>query len=424
MQETTVIRALLVKDIYMKYSRIMFALKDLEREYKLILKTIRKYYYEFDNAEGMSVDELRSYFYAENPSVQNADAIKKIFSDLKLADLGNEALIIKILNQVVEKYYCSEIMEVAMGVAQEQSPHGISKIEGLIERYTRMVDGLENIESEVCSMSFDEIINKETNGNYYWPIKLLRDSMGPIHRGQLGHIFARPNVGKSSLAIHLAIKTANTIRVIGEDRPILYLNNEEIIERIKLRALSCTGQMSFEQLKEEGNRQFALEEWERIGCNKIKFIGDIGHIAAVEKHIRNFEPGMTIIDQGPKMRIYDRDMSEVARLQYLYNMYRQMAKKYDTAIITTGQASNTADNKDYVTLNMLDSSKVGIPGELDWAIGIGQKNDDSRFVRYINVAKNKGRMGRGSCTFIEDICRYFDLGDKNSNKYMKRGGPS
>ena len=94
--------------------------------------------------------------------------------------------------------------------------------------------------------------------------------------------------------------------------------------------------------------------------------------------------------------------------------YREMAKEYDCALVSLGQADNAADGKRWLHLGNLDGSKVGIPGELDWCLGIGKTNDHGyEFIRYLSIAKNKltGIYGRSEANFDPTTCRYKDITD-------------
>ena len=104
-------------------------------------------------------------------------------------------------------------------------------------------------------------------------------------------------------------------------------------------------------------------------------------------------------------------MTDVSRLQKLYNRYRELAKEYNVIFISLGQADSASEGKKLIGLNNLDQSKVGIPGELDWCLGIGKVHDKGQEdVRYLNVAKNKLTGIYGSTQVIVDTqkCRYLD----------------
>jgi hypothetical protein len=156
------------------------------------------------------------------------------------------------------------------------------------------------------------------------------------------------------------------------------------------------------------NYDAAWEAWIKRGGENLKFIGSIAHISQVIQKLERFKPRVVIIDQGPKVQTYG-NLEGVARLQQLYNQYRDLANEYDCSIITLGQADNLAENRKYLNLNNLDSSKVAIQGELDWCLGIGRIDTEGfEEVRYLNSCKNKltGRYGRGEVLFDINRCRF------------------
>ena len=405
MQDIVAIKAMLDYDQFLKYADIFFSLKNLEIEQKRMLKTLRSYYDKY-KTDTITVDELEAYFNSENPSIQNAAMIQKMFEDLRTVEIENDDLIANIMDQIVEKYYCAEISVIGMAMSEDRAPHGIDQIEHLVRKYRSQAEGMDDIEADVCLTDFKTLLEEDKKGGFDWPCATINANLGRVKPGQLGHIFARPNVGKSSMAINLGVKTAVGLTRAGKEGNILFLNNEEDIGRMRLRALSCMTQKTYDQI--DANYDACVDTWDKYGGDRIKFIGNMVHIAEIEKHIRNFQPVLTIIDQGPKVRIYDKDLSEVQRLQTLYNLYRELAKVYNTALITLGQADSAAENKEILTLSNLDGSKVGIPGELDFCLGIGA-NDKHPGRRFFNVAKNKGRMGHGVMEFNEEICRYTDV---------------
>ena len=143
--------------------------------------------------------------------------------------------------------------------------------------------------------------------------------------------------------------------------------------------------------------------------------------------MNSFKVRMVVIDQGDKVKFGgDGNFSTVERLKVLYGKFRELAKKYDIPVITVGQASAEAENVKWLSLNHMDFSKTGKPGELDWAIGIGklQKDVDNGIesVRYISLAKNKMRTGKHSRTsvyFNSDCALYLDSAQDDNSMVAK-----
>ncbi len=206
MQDIVAIKAMLDYDQFLKYADVFFSLKNLETEHKRMLKTLKSYYDKY-KADNITVDELETYFNSENPSIKNAAMINKMFDDLRNVDIGNDDLVAHTMDQIVEKYYCAEISLIGMAVSEDQEPHGIDQIENLVRKYRLQAEGMDDIEADVCLTDFKVLLNEDKKGGYDWPAATINANLGRVKPGQLGHIFARPNVGKSSMAINLGVKT-------------------------------------------------------------------------------------------------------------------------------------------------------------------------------------------------------------------------
>ena len=108
-----------------------------------------------------------------------------------------------------------------------------------------------------------------------------------------------------------------------------------------------------------------------------------------------YNPKIVVIDQADKLQFHgDSKLGDVARLQRVYSKLRELTKKYDTHILTVGQASQSAENRKWLLPTDLDSSKTLKPGEFDYIIGIGKIFSDnfdpeSDDVRYMHLCKNK-----------------------------------
>jgi hypothetical protein len=108
----------------------------------------------------------------------------------------------------------------------------------------------------------------------------------------------------------------------------------------------------------------------------------------VEDLCRSIEPKLIIIDQLDKIKGFDGDRYDL-ELKKAYAWARELSAKYGP-VIGVCQASASADNKKWVGMNDVDSSKTGKQGEADWILGIGKTdNEESEFVRYFYLSKNK-----------------------------------
>ena len=82
-------------------------------------------------------------------------------------------------------------------------------------------------------------------------------------------------------------------------------------------------------------------------------------------------------------------------------------------MVAMAQADGTTNQKKWINLNNIHNSKVDIPGELDFAIGIGASDKEGEEdVRFFHVCKNKlheGEKGKFTALFEYDKCRYEDM---------------
>jgi len=403
METISLLKGMLRRDLFNKYSKTLFMIPNLEKDIKDILVACSKYYKQYEDKTEMSVDELRAHFFYLNPQLKDKAMVEGTLANLAAADIGNEDLLVTVLNQVIEQHISSEIAQVATEVLQEQRSTGIDDLRELIGKYDEIVGQVESIDNDVCDMPIRELFASVTGEGLKFRLPFLTETYGLLRPGTLGHIFARPDAGKTSLALQELTYFSNQLT----DRPGLYLNNEEGIGRIKARAMCAALNVTQETIM--GDYDKAEAAWRSWRCHKnIKFIGSIQHISQVIEKLDKYNPRVMFIDQGPKVDIYGKSEG-TTRLQLLYNQYRSLADKYDCSIITLGQADNAAENRKYLSLNNMDNSKVAIPGELDWSFGIGKVDAEGlEEVRFFSSCKNKltGRYGRGEALFNIAKCRF------------------
>ena len=405
MQEVTILKAMSDFQAFSKYSRVLFKIPNLEQDAKSILLAQQKYYDQYPDKKFISHDELEAFYQYLNPQKKGMEAVSILFKGMRDAEIANTELLQDLLNQTVEQYLSVDIAQVATDVMQESRGTGIEEIRSLVRKYDEITGLIDEIENDVCNLPIRDLFAKVTGEGLRFRLNFMRDTYGFLRPGTLGHIFARPDAGKTSLALNELVYFAHQL---DDERPGLYLNNEEGIERIKARAMSSM--LSVDPQSIMDNYDAAEAKWFKGHGARLKFIGGINHISKVVQKLERFHPRVVIIDQGPKVDTYG-NLEGVQRLQILYNQYRDLANEHDCSIITLGQADNNAENRKYLNLNNLDSSKVAIQGELDWCLGIGRVDAEGfEEVRYLSNVKNKltGRYGRGEVHFDIQKCRMTD----------------
>ena len=404
------VRALLDYDSFVRYSSVLLGLKNLAPTHKQIIKTLEEYWKRYPDKKEMTVDELRSFFVTINPASDKA-TYSQLFDTLEHLEIENKELLRDILNHFVEVHVCARISEAATEVMNGSKGTAIEEIEHMVQEYKDLIGSTADPEDLWYNEPLREILKREQSGALKWNLPWLTQTLGYLKPGTLGHIFARPDGGKTSFALHLIAFFGRQLLHKGEPGDLLFLNNEEHPGVIKRRLIQVATEW------EIGAVLAQPEEAERLYMEKcgsrIKIKGSVNHVRQVEDYINALKPKAVVIDQGPKVWVPgSREMSGPDRLQKLYNKYRELAKTYGLIFISLGQADSAAEGKKRLSLNNMDGSKVGIPGELDWALGIG-RIDEPGFenIRWLNVAKNKftGLVGSKEVLFNIKTGRYEEV---------------
>ena len=404
MIDVSVFKPLLVKDTYNSYKNILAQIPNLDYELNIILNTIKSYYIKYPDKLEISLDELKIHFGNLYPAIKNKQTYLALLDRFEKADVKNIKLLIDSINQLAEVAVANIISKDCIEIISNYKPESLINIRKHLDFYQQLVKSIDTSESKVCKLTLDELIQYDSDEyGLNWKLDFLNNTLGTLKAGTLGHIFAYSETGKTSLAVFEAVNLAVNIQ---EPDCILFLGNEESVKRTMFRAY-CAYSKS-DKRSVIAYKDKIKESWNSHVGNKLKFIDDVQTMEEVEQYINDFRPRVIFIDQGTKVNIKG-DFSEVKKLQQIYNKYRQMAVQYDTVIITMGQSDATCANRRYLRLNNMDMSKVGIPGELDFAIGIG-KTDEAGFeeVRFLSVCKNKltGIIDTGSCVFYNTKCTF------------------
>jgi len=217
------------------------------------------------------------------------------------------------------------------------------------------------------------------------------------------------NTGKTSL---LASETTWIARQLPEEDCILWCNNEQAGFKIIQRLYSCMLNQPDDKIL--ANVAQAKELYYKYGGNKIHVYDNAFiSIEQIKYLLKSYKPRLLIVDQGDKVSFAGGVKLEGhARLKELYRQFRELAKEYDTHILTVGQASSEADGKKWLTMNHMDNSKTAKPGEMDYIIGVGKTNDESEDeLRYLSLSKNKltGKHTKYTVKFNHLTGRYEDL---------------
>lgn len=400
-QEIALLKFLLDRGNFNKY---IYYVKDLnlEQESKELLKSIEHYFKDYPDKEIISVEELTVYNYLRNPLSKKKDSFSLFLNKLSTEEF-NQTLIEENFNAILEKYFSSEVL-FKISEALEQDKVGVlDEVKPILDNFDKVKLRLNNKQAQFTSNNLEEIVKKiEEEPGLHWRIPSITTHLGPIRGKVLGHVFARVDTGKTSFVLS---EEAYWVSQLKNDEVIIHFNNEEdgakLMTRFYQSVLNCDKQLLISR------PEACRKEFYNRGGNRLKLYDEACiSIEDIEEILKTHNAKIIVVDQSDKLHFIGHSkLGDVARLQMVYAKLRELAKKYNVHILTVGQASQSAENKKWLLLTDLDSSKTLKPGEFDYIIGIGRTFEYSSShvedVRYLHLCKNK--LGTGQHAQLETL---------------------
>lgn len=411
-EEISLVLFLLDKQNFDKYYSYLSEI-NTEAETKKFFKVIQEYFQEYPDKDSLTVEELLIYFSVKYPLLKKNQKYVTMLERMSSLKVDNKILA-ENMNHFLEKYTASEIVFKLTDVLDGESYSVLDDVRALIDEHdSRKVrlSGDEDslfVKSNLSDLLHDEVLTPGLK----WRLSCLNESIGDLRGGSLGHVFARPDTGKTSFIVS---EVSNFASQLKDDEVILWCNNEEkgkrVLFRIYQSILNCDKSALIDYPSD------AEEEFKKLGGDKIKLYDEaMISVEDIEQLLKEHNVRLVVIDQGDKVSFAGSStMSSVDKLKAVYGKFRELAKTYDCDIITVGQASATAEGKKWLTNTDMDNSKVGKVGELDYAIGIGKVFEDPDdpicSLRYLSLCKNKmkdGRHTRSDVIFNSSCAVYSD----------------
>ena len=397
------------REYYNKYRKYI-NINKLNYSLKTIVKLLDILYnkYEYNSVQ---VEDINLQLDVEYPSLSQEKA-EDIYQNLEtLKTLQNKEVSTEHINDVLRRYidrhYANELIEGLLPLLEENvQSEAKYKLSELYDEWSDVSEELTNRDKHVVTDSLEDIFEIENDDSgYEWFCDELTDSLGRIKQGDLGLIFAAPNQGKSAFIISILTS------LIRQGCKVLHINNEERGTKVKLRFMEnyfCKTKSELFFDKEYFYKKY-LDE-----CSEHYILYNTGdmHVSELKNLIKEYEPEVIVIDQAWKLRVRKEDRQDMT-LQAIWNSLRNIVKEYQVHIIGTQQSDSTGyDNKKlYLSMEAIHGSKIGVQGELDYAIGINSNTEDfnNPQYRYISTPKNKN-------TGKEDTRLILNL-DKDRSRY-------
>jgi len=372
---------LFIKDnsLYEKYYKTL-KLDFIKNDYPILFKL-------FKALPASSIEELEAKYLTLYPVIKDGDReiVRSLLSLVDKADISQES-ILSYLKQHLTQSVANELALASLDVG-----YGLKSLETLLPIIARLEVGdiVENEQIEWVTTDLEELLEvEELAGGLSWRLKVLNQSLGPLRKGNFGHIFARVETGKTAMWI-----SEVTFMAQQTDKPILIFFNEEGGQDIVWRMYSAVTGLTYMELR--NNVKHAKQLWNDKMGDRIRFIDQPSLVEkkAIEKLVEEVQPALIVIDNMDKVKGFTGDRKDLV-LHEIYKWGRELAKNY-CPVLSVGQADGSGHNDKFINESQMADSKTAKPSELDFIIGIGRTDQQGyENVRFINIPKNKLRQGK------------------------------
>ncbi len=381
------LKALLNYEFYEKYKTKVTEDSFKDNNARWLFQTIQNNHEK--HRKSLNIEEFKALHYAYNPAITAAakNNLNIIFDEIDKLDISQTVGEELVLAQYKLNQY-TELAQLAID--------GGDNREAPMEKLQQILDNLKSAgniiipENEYITDDIDKLFD-EISLEYKWKLlPPLERATGGIGEGVFALIAARPNAGKTGLCAALVCQPGG---FADQGAKVHYLGVEEKSVRTKMRAISSYTGWTKEYINE--NRVEAAKLWRKIKDNF--FLKDVVgmNLTELEEYVKIHDIDILIVDQLDKIKVEGSFAGEHDKLRTLYTTTREIAKRYNIAIIGVCQASNDAEGKLYYGFECLENSKTGKAAELDLCITLGKQSfgtqedhKDTGF-RMANIVKNK-----------------------------------
>ena len=410
--EVILLRYLLIYNIYIKYIRYINIDKAF-KELKILYHSLQLLQEKFPDTD-KTTDDLAAMVWASYPQMKEPE--REAISDL-LTAVSQTVASNDVLNSILETVRKRSVArDMAIKALEVSEGHGSwETLTSLYDSLQTREDGIEPLDRINFVTDDLNVLESHTirSAGLHWRLNCLNRSLGPLRPGDFGFIFARPESGKTTfLASEVSYMASQT------EKPIIWFNNEEQGEKVRLRIIQATLGYTNDQIWVDKASTQALYNEQTKGLIRIVDEAAI-YRGDVELILKSLSPSLVIFDQIDKIYGFDDDRDDL-HLGAIYIWARGLAKKYECAIIGVCQSDGQGEGVKWLTMSHVSNAKTSKQAEADWILGIGRSNEVSTDdIRFFNISKNKllgdpntdpnERHGRFEVYIRPMIARYEDL---------------
>ena len=227
-------------------------------------------------------------------------------------------------------------------------------------------------------------------------------------------IAARPDKGKTSLIAAVLTDFAPQVSALyGQDRPLLWLNNEGSGKRIIPRIYQAALGKDLNEIIAMSNAGTLEQEYIRAIGGPLEFIrvkdAHGMNMAQIEQVLEVQRPAVVVGDMIANFRLSGaaNGANKADAVEQLWQEWRELMVRYECIGLCTVQISVEGENMLYPPYSAMKDSKTGIQGATDVILMMGSlTNPDAQTIRGLSSPKNKFATPGKPSLFQSEL--YFD----------------
>ena len=365
-------------DKYYKYINLNYIKINFVNLYKIFLVVAN--FYQKNNNKSLNKTELELAYHT-NYLLEDSerDELSSTLDRILATDISTPDQVTSYLEEHRKRCLSGEVAKLALDVED-----GSANVEDLLEKFQEFEhQAIEDDTIESINMNLQDLYQSQVaTPGLRWRLEWLNKSLGSLRKGDFGFIFARPETGKTTF-----LASEMTHMITQTEGDILWFNNEEQGKKVAVRCYQAMFGVTNKDLFDNKEKHYASYQ-ETIGDRlKIYDYEDSSSTKSIENILKETNPALIIFDQIDKIRGFKMDRHDL-QLKALYQWAREIAKMH-APVIAVSQAGGSGENKLWLTMDDVDSSKTAKQGEADWILGIGKESDNTSNMRFLNISKNK-----------------------------------
>ena len=405
--DQALLKTLLSADFYQnnktKLRKSLFTGENIE-VYETIVQAQEKY------NQDISTSDITALWTTNHPVATPAehDSFMETMVSVNNQDAVTQCIAKDVISNLWRKETGRDINNLGIEIAEGHT-EAMTKLKGLLERTSD--DYLPDDYGEPTTDNLHELLAQTSNSaRWKFNINQLSRHVYGLGPSEFMIIFARPECGKSALAVSLCAAPNGFCQ---QGAKVLYLGNEETTRRTKLRAIQSFTGMTLQNIQTDP--ELANSRYLAIRDRLIMKDAQEWDMTMLDGYVARIKPDVLIIDQLDKINIPGQFGTTHEKLRELYRQARELAKRHgECGLIAISQASAEAEGRVRLDYSMMENSKTGKAAEADLIVGVGKSSgeddDGPDPTRFLQISKNKltGWHGQIICNLQADITRYVD----------------